>query len=508
MASPDFSTYIDFTEFDKQPGILYLDAVTYAQEALPEFNPTPGTIEDALLQAGAYIGAATMGAINRLPDGLMEGVLAMLGVSRDDATSSTVDVEFELFDAGDVVEGSTTYIYSFFDGVQTLEYPFVLLNGIVALAGETTVAGSLVSSVVGVIPAIAIGTQLTPASPSSTLFSVTTTSAVSSGSSAESDSEFLDRAVTYLQSLSRVLTTATQIENYILLTYASTVKRCKVYDLVQAAQFSASAENSTHSGTVATITTSAAFGAASEMVISEGPPIDGTTYRIITPQFYGVDGYTEALRSGTFTVSSDSLVVDGTTGTVTYDDGVSSEIDPGPLVDVVMMDTLLSTYVANNQIAGNFTIFVSGDDGAPIGRTQKTAIYTDVAGRIQAGLNFTVLDAWTYDIGVTITLSVLSGHVSSDVVSAVTEEIEEYISPNNWANFGTEMRLYDIVGRALSTPGVAYISSVVGSIPSYPDSHTGNQLLVSEVAPGGQITGYSSMYIGLLPRASVTVVAL
>jgi hypothetical protein len=100
MPSPDFSTYIDFSGFDEQPAAVYQDAVAYAQTALPEFNPRPGTREDAILQAGAYVGALSIGAINRLPNGLVEGILKIMGVTRIESTAGTFDLAIELFDAG------------------------------------------------------------------------------------------------------------------------------------------------------------------------------------------------------------------------------------------------------------------------------------------------------------------------------------------------------------------------------------------------------------------------
>ncbi len=89
MPSPDFSTYINFTGFDEQPASVYQEAVTYAQIALPEFNPRPGTIEDALLQAGAYVGSAAIGAINRLPNGLVEGFFMAADVANSTNSTNT-----------------------------------------------------------------------------------------------------------------------------------------------------------------------------------------------------------------------------------------------------------------------------------------------------------------------------------------------------------------------------------------------------------------------------------
>ena len=80
MASPDFSNYIDLTVNDKQPDEIYNDAIDYAKIALPEFSPRSGTVEDAVLQSTAYMAGVTSGSINRLPNGLMEGIMRLIGV--------------------------------------------------------------------------------------------------------------------------------------------------------------------------------------------------------------------------------------------------------------------------------------------------------------------------------------------------------------------------------------------------------------------------------------------
>jgi len=501
MPSPDFSEYIDLTEFDLQPSTLYNNAVAYARSALPELEVRPGTIEDALIQAGAYVGAAAMGAINRLPDQLMEGLLRVIGINRNEATSATVDVEFTLFAAGDTVEENTVYTYDYFDGTQTLQFGFQLEEPVTAATGETTVSATLRCLTSGPIPSFSVGTQLVPNAPSTVVFTCETTDEIVQGASSESDTDFLNRATTYLQSMSATLNTAKQIENYILRAYP-TVTRVKVYDLSKATEYRAdlsASTNASHSGTDALITTSSAFYASA----SAQP---GTVYRVITPQFYG--NSTHFMRSGTFKVTDNSLTINPSTFVMSYVDGATATAS-APHCDVVMLDSLLLSYMSNNEEPGHFVVFVCGDFGLPLGRSVRTQIEADVIERVPAGLKLTVLDAWTYDIDFTLTVGVSPGYSGTSVGEAVKQAIESLVSPDVWPDFTDVVRVYEIVAAASNVEGVDFVSEINSVIPTYPNSFTGNQHLVQSIITGGsQVTGYRALYAGMLPRASVEVITL
>lgn len=501
MPSPDFSEYVDLTEFDVQPSTLYNNAVAYARTALPELEVRPGTIEDALIQAGAYVGAAAMGAINRLPDQLMEGLLRVLGVNRNESTAASVDVEFTLFSPGDTVEENTVYVYDYFDGTQTLQFAFQLEEPVTAATGSTTVSATLKCLTSGPIPSFSVGTQLVPNAPSTVVFTCETTDEIVQGLASESDSDFLNRATTYLQSLSATLNTARQIENYILRAY-SNVTRVKVYDLAKATELRADLSASTnagHSGDFVQITTSSAFYASA----SAHP---GTTYRVITPQFYG--NSLHFMRSGTFTVADNSLAINPSTFVMEYVDG-NTVTASAPPCDVVMLDPLLLSYMDNNEIAGHFVVFVCGDGGIPVGRNVRSQIEADLAERIPAGLKLTVLDAWTYDLDFTLTVGVSPGFSGTSVGEAVKQAVESLVSPDSWPEFNDVVRVYEIVAAASNVEGVDFVSEINSVVPTYPNAFSGNQNLVQTIITGGsQITGYRALYAGMLPRASVEVITL
>ena len=501
MTSPDFSEYVDLTEYDVQPTTLYNNAVAYARTALPELEVRPGTIEDALIQAGSYIGAATIGALNRLPDELMEGLLRVAGINRNEATASSVEVEFTLFSAGDTVEENTVYVFDYFDGTQTVQFAFLLEEPITAATGEDTVTATLSCLTSGPIPTFDVGTQLIPNAPSTVVFSCETIAEVVQGFAGETDAEFLNRAATYLQSLSATLNTAKQVENYVVQTY-STVNRCKVYDLTKALEHRADTSIATNAGQVqytASVSTSSAFYASASAY-------PGTIYRIITPQFYGNAGY--FFKSGSFTTVDDSLSIVQANGLITFQSNTSNTASANH-TDVVLMDSLLLSYMEANEVPGYFVVFVCDNDGMPVGRDVRSQIEADLSERITAGLKFVVLDAWTYDLSFTITVGVLPGYSATSVGEAVKDAVESYVSPDSWPDFSDRVRVFEIVALASNVEGVDFVSDIDSEIPEWPDANWGNEKVVQQVvAAGSQVTAYRALYAGMLPRATVEVVTL
>ena len=104
----DFSEYIDLSVFDKEPGDIYRDSIELARLSLPDFNLRPGTPEDAIFQAAAYVSALNINAINRLPDRLMAGIVQILGYQRQEAISAEVDIEVTIgsYEGGNIPAGT------------------------------------------------------------------------------------------------------------------------------------------------------------------------------------------------------------------------------------------------------------------------------------------------------------------------------------------------------------------------------------------------------------------
>lgn len=93
MPSPDASAYVDLTLFDLSTQQIFLDALRYARIALPEFQPVEGSIETVLLEAMAIEVQDLVTAINRLPDGMLQALLSLIGIPRRSAVAAVGTVK-------------------------------------------------------------------------------------------------------------------------------------------------------------------------------------------------------------------------------------------------------------------------------------------------------------------------------------------------------------------------------------------------------------------------------
>ena len=232
MASPDFSEYIDLTIYDLEPVDIYNDAVEYARTALPELEVRAGTVEDALIQAMSYSTALLVGSINRMPDGLMEGILKLMGFSRLEATYSEGSATFTVDDNnGQTVPAGTVIAYEEVsaEGIVT-SWTYETLTDLIIGVGSTTGTVNIRAINPGLYPSIFSGQNLVLVSPAAGVLTVDLVSQTAVGTNSESDTQYFTRGSQYLGSLSNALATRTQIQNYIDVNY-STVPIRHVFDL-------------------------------------------------------------------------------------------------------------------------------------------------------------------------------------------------------------------------------------------------------------------------------------
>jgi len=232
MANADFTPYVDLTLFDKEAAEIYDDSVLYAQTAFPEFQPRAGTIENALLEATAYQTSNLTASINRLPDGLMEGLLNLMGFARKQAVPSSATAQFEItVNTGATILQGTVVSFDVFDSSLGLtQFLFETKADLVIPVGFTTGTVAISGVEAGQYPDIPLPSTLTLVSSTPYVFQVTLTSIASSGVDAETDSEYFARAVKFLASLSTSITTSSQMKNFLSVNFP-TVARFKVYDL-------------------------------------------------------------------------------------------------------------------------------------------------------------------------------------------------------------------------------------------------------------------------------------
>ena len=163
----DYSPYIDLRIHDVQPVDVYLGAIELARTTIPEFNLRQGTPEDALFQAFAYMSSLSVGAINRLPSRLMEGIAEILGVSRFYGARASVVVEIISMDNdGAYLPAGSIFSYSEIIGSDKYQYTFELAEDLLidSVTSGTTLPGvvTLYSQAVGLHPTMVAGESLVP----------------------------------------------------------------------------------------------------------------------------------------------------------------------------------------------------------------------------------------------------------------------------------------------------------------------------------------------------------
>jgi hypothetical protein len=237
--SADLTQYVNLRPLDITPAQVYLDSIEVARNVFPGFELRPGTIEDAMFQAFAYMSSLNIGAINRLPDSLILGLGKMLGTQYVDSEPATMDVTFTAnSNDGAIVPLGTIVRYtpSTDDETSSVSYFFETNESITIAANAAedplpTGTANCTSRSLGVVFAVDAGVPLSLESYSQELYSAVSAGNFVQGVDGEGLDDFLDRTVTNLSSMSSALVTTSQLNNYVLISYPQLISRSKVYDL-------------------------------------------------------------------------------------------------------------------------------------------------------------------------------------------------------------------------------------------------------------------------------------
>lgn len=240
--SLDFSPYVNLRIYDKDPGEVYLTALEVMRLNIPQLSIRPGTIEDAMVQAFAFISTIGINHINLLPNRLVEGIANLMGAVRTESTYATVPVRLTALDyAGGSLESGTVFEHTYFVSGERISEYYELNSGITIEPVEPNFNASPITPLptfdttvtsldLGQRQTIATGTVLKIINSQNVADSAVALGGFNQGALGEDDAQFLSRFATQLQSMSNVLTTAKQIEAYVLSTYIF-VSRAKAYDL-------------------------------------------------------------------------------------------------------------------------------------------------------------------------------------------------------------------------------------------------------------------------------------
>lgn len=233
----DFSEYINLTVHDKDAGTLYREMIEVARAVMPDFNLRRGTLEDALFQSSAFLAATATNSINRVPNGIMQGIVSLMGYERPVGTRATATATIVLYGTtGEIIPSGTEFRYRYTNttaGYET-DYLFVTSDDVVITdSSPPTGTINLVSGQFGEMPVPTVGeSTLMPLSIDTNINTVTFAT-FQNGTNPLTDQEYLDSAKTFLESISTTFVTAKQLEAAILVNFPY-VSRCKVYDLMNA----------------------------------------------------------------------------------------------------------------------------------------------------------------------------------------------------------------------------------------------------------------------------------
>lgn len=482
MPSPDFSQYVDLTIYDKDPGQIYLDAITYAQNvALPEFNPRAGTIEDALLQATSYATSELVGAINRLPDGLLEGILNLYGFERQQSVSARLTIQVTLVDSsGGTVPTAALFSYTT-EGENGLEtYFFATVSDLVIASGSSSGTVEAEALTVGVIPTIDSGTILTPVSGVSRVLTAVSSGTMTQGEDEETDISYFTRAAAFLASRSNSLATSTQMRNF-LTTYLAEIQRAYVSDLTYFRYMRVPSVSRTGSTVTAVVS-----GLGSTWTV----PTDDITFlpADVTPMVsrvivrYADDSTADApingteVTSGPYVIQTSSYNSVAGTYTITFTTDISSDAAVTYLpksnaphgyqnagqatpndhyIEILLLPSLLQV----GTEPGDVGLVFGNSVGLPIQDTGYSNVQTAIAEKSVAGLKFTSIAPLLVPITITVQVEHAPTFGAVAVRDSVKAALASYVSPSNW-QFGAKMYVNNLIGIAASVTGVSRVASL------------------------------------------------
>lgn len=442
----DFTEYVNLKIFDKEPGDIYRDALEIARLALPEFNLRTGTPEDAIFQAMAYISSLNIAAINRIPNRLMAGIVAMLGYSRQEAVPAIVDANITLntYDGGTIPAGTVfSYEATFEDelieiGFQTTEMLEIDAVDLEITQDYPSASTTLVCLQGGIVPPINDGTELKIISSGLSIQSciANTPNNFTNGINADTDENYLSKSTTYLRSLTSALTKSSQIDAYLLTSYPDVISRAKTYDL-------------TKNGTAETknITVNREFGIDKVFLTS-----NLATVNTVENHLYIVGDVVDIEIFG----HSASATFNGTHEIVATGDTTFS-------FNKVASNTASTNVTASAytgiDATGYVTVFAYGLNDF-LTNLQKSQILLDIRSKSVAGLTLEILDPTLVTLDISGNIIVSDSYDDAEVETSIQNILIDYLSPNNYP-FGLDrIRKNQIVSLIASTPGVVYVDDI------------------------------------------------
>ena len=441
----DFSEYVDLSIFDKEPGDIYRDSIELARLSLPDFSLRPGTPEDAIFQAAAYISALNINAINRLPDRLMAGIVQILGYQRQDAISAEVDIEVTMgsYEGGNIPAG-TVFVYDSMFEDQVEQYAFQTISAVTVPAvapGVTVYPSEIVTArslEPGVIPPLVAGIELSIISSGTNIISavVADTANFANGLNEDTDEDYLSKASTYLRSLSSVLVTPSQVDAYLLTNYPSVVSRVKALDLTNGDDLTGDTTVYRSAGVVKT------FLSSNLATIETNAP-----HLYVVGDVVDLDVFNSSVSAtfnGQHTITSTGNTTFSFTRTATNS---ASTVVTG------------SAY-AGQDVTGYVTVVAYGN-GTELTAIEKLNIVTDVREKSIAGLVIDMIDPALATLEITGSIKLNDQYEQAYLIETIENIIVDYLSPQSFPLSSDRIRLTQLISLISNIPGVVYVESLV-----------------------------------------------
>lgn len=96
MPSPDATQYVNLTIYDADTQAVFENALLNLQTFLPDWTPREGNTEVLLMESLALMVSESVVAINRLPDGIMEALMLLFGIERNNGSPPHATLTFNM----------------------------------------------------------------------------------------------------------------------------------------------------------------------------------------------------------------------------------------------------------------------------------------------------------------------------------------------------------------------------------------------------------------------------
>jgi uncharacterized phage protein gp47/JayE len=184
------STYLGVSVDDADPQAIFDRMLALAETRLPQWEPRNGSLEVVLMEACAVGMADLVYAANRVMGSMVEGLISLYGVTRDEGTPATGTVRLTLTGSPTTtIDEGTLFRIEDADSMLVATESVEVTGGTLDVAVATTDTGGYLNSIVA-------GTACDPVVSVPHLANCVLHTDLNGGADAEDDLAFLTRAAT------------------------------------------------------------------------------------------------------------------------------------------------------------------------------------------------------------------------------------------------------------------------------------------------------------------------